>query len=91
MAISIPGLGAMAGGVGQLLMQHALDQAGRREREQERKGLADYRQKQLGLATRRTDISELGAMMAPGETAAPYTPDMQVPQGARTSTIGDRS
>lgn len=86
-----PAWGAAAGTVGQLLMHHALNQERRREREQERKGLADYRQKQLGLATRRADISELGAMMGPRETATPFTPDMDVPENARTTTTGDRS
>ncbi|MGH7576519.1 MAG: hypothetical protein ACREM1_15515 [Longimicrobiales bacterium] len=83
--------GRVAGTVGQMLMHHALDQAQRREREQDRKSTADYRQQQLGLARRQADISELNTLMGPGETASPFTSGTAVPEGARTTTLGDRS
>lgn len=76
MAISLPGVGAAAGSVGQLLMQEALRGRERDEREAERAATQKYRDERLDLQRQR-----LAASMAP-EPVAPPT----FPATARTPT-----
>lgn len=57
MAISLPGLGAAAGSVGQLLMQEALRGRQREEREKERAATQAFREQQLDLQRQRLAAS----------------------------------
>lgn len=74
MAISGPGLGAAAGTVGQLLMQTALQNREREERE---------RARQEAMVPQM-----LRAFMGPGERAQPLGAEAPLPEGGRELTVG---